>query len=73
MAAHVGEALHERRVLAEATKKGGGAEGCDIYGSRGGYAKALGSKMKNCVLCGTAIQKKSFLDGATYFCPRCQR
>jgi formamidopyrimidine-DNA glycosylase len=60
-------------VLAEATRKGGSADACDIYGRPGGYAKALGAKVKSCTVCGAPIQKKSFLGGATYYCPRCQK
>jgi formamidopyrimidine-DNA glycosylase len=62
-----------RGVLAEATKKGGSADSCDIYGRPGGYAKAVGARVKSCTVCGTPIAKKSFLGGATYYCPRCQR
>jgi formamidopyrimidine-DNA glycosylase len=62
-----------REVLAEATRKGGSADTCDIYGRPGGYVKAVGAKVKSCTVCGTPIEKKSFLGGATYYCPRCQR
>jgi formamidopyrimidine-DNA glycosylase len=62
-----------REVLAEATKKGGSADACDIHGRPGGYVKALGAKVKSCTVCRTPIQKKSFLGGATYYCPRCQK
>lgn len=62
-----------RSVLAEAARKGGSADACDIYGRPGGYAKALGAKVKSCTACGAPIAKKSFLGGATYYCPRCQK
>ncbi len=62
-----------RTVLAEATRLGGSADACDLYGRPGGYVKALGAKVKACTVCQGAIEKKSFLGGATYFCPRCQR
>jgi formamidopyrimidine-DNA glycosylase len=62
-----------RGVLAEATKKGGSADSCDIYGRPGRYVKALGARVKSCTVCRTPIAKKSFLGGATYYCPRCQR
>jgi formamidopyrimidine-DNA glycosylase len=62
-----------REVLADATKKGGSAASCDIYGRPGGYVKALGARVKSCTVCRTPIAKKSFLGGATYYCPRCQR
>ena len=62
-----------RGVLAQATKQGGSADCCDIYGQPGGYAKAVGAKVKSCTVCRTPIAKRSFLGGATYYCPRCQR
>jgi formamidopyrimidine-DNA glycosylase len=62
-----------REILAEATRKGGSADTCDIYGHPGGYVKAVGAKVKSCTVCRTPIGKKSFLGGATYYCPRCQK
>ncbi len=62
-----------RQVLAEATRKGGSADTCDIYGRPGGYVKDVGAKVKACRVCGTTIAKRSFLGGATYYCPRCQK
>jgi formamidopyrimidine-DNA glycosylase len=62
-----------REVLAEATRKGGSADACDIYGRPGGYVKAVGARVKSCTVCRTPIERKSFLGGATYYCPRCQR
>jgi formamidopyrimidine-DNA glycosylase len=62
-----------REVLAEATRKGGSADTCDIYGRPGGYVKLVGAKVKSCTVCRTPIGKKSFLGGATYYCPRCQK
>ena len=62
-----------RGVLAEATRKGGSANTCDIYGRPGRYVKAVGAKVKTCVACRTPIAKRSFLGGATYYCPRCQK
>ena len=62
-----------RGVLAEATRKGGSADACDIYGRPGRYVKALGAKVKACTVCRTPIAKRSFLGGATYYCPRCQK
>jgi len=60
-------------VLAEAARKGGSADTCDIHGRPGGYVKDVGAKVKACGVCGTAIAKRSFLGGATYYCPRCQK
>jgi formamidopyrimidine-DNA glycosylase len=62
-----------RGVLAQATRQGGSADCCDIYGQPGGYVKAVGARVKSCTVCRTPIAKRSFLGGATYYCPRCQR
>jgi formamidopyrimidine-DNA glycosylase len=62
-----------RDVLAQATKQGGSADCCDIYAEPGGYVKALGAKVKVCTVCRGPIAKRSFLGGATYYCPRCQK
>jgi formamidopyrimidine-DNA glycosylase len=62
-----------REVLAEATRQGGSADSCDIYARPGGYVKALGARVKSCTVCRTPIARKSFLGGATYYCPRCQK
>jgi formamidopyrimidine-DNA glycosylase len=62
-----------RDVLAEATRKGGSADSCDIYGQAGRYVKAVGAKVKACTVCRTPIVRRSFLGGATYYCPRCQK
>jgi formamidopyrimidine-DNA glycosylase len=62
-----------RGVLAEATRKGGSSDNCDIYGRPGRYVKAVGATVKSCTVCGAPIEKHSFLGGATYYCPRCQR
>jgi len=62
-----------RNVLAQATKQGGSADCCDIYGQPGGYVKAVGARVKSCTVCRTPIAKRSFPGGATYYCPRCQQ
>jgi formamidopyrimidine-DNA glycosylase len=62
-----------RAVLSEATRKAGSADCCDIYGRPGGYVKSVGARVKSCTVCGAPIAKKSFLGGATYYCPRCQK
>jgi formamidopyrimidine-DNA glycosylase len=61
-----------RGVLAEAVRKGGSAEACDIYGRPGRYVRSVGARVKACPVCGTPIARRSFLGGATYYCPRCQ-
>ncbi len=62
-----------RQVLSTAAKQGGSSDACDIYGRPGKYEKVLGARVKACTVCGTAIQKKTFLGGATYFCTHCQK
>lgn len=62
-----------RGVLAEAARKGGSADTCDIYGRPGRYVRAVGARVKACTACRTPIAKRSFLGGATYYCPRCQK
>ena len=63
-----------RKVLKEATDKGGKDEERDLYGQPGGYPRILNAKAKGkpCPVCGTKIEKIQFLGGASYFCPRCQ-
>jgi formamidopyrimidine-DNA glycosylase len=62
-----------RDVLRQATRRGGSADCCDIYGRPGRYVKAVGAKVKACTLCGGPIAKRSFLGGASYYCPHCQK
>ncbi|HXK08424.1 MAG TPA: DNA-formamidopyrimidine glycosylase family protein [Vicinamibacteria bacterium] len=62
-----------RGVLADATRMGGSADACDIYGRPGRYTKAVGARVEACTVCGTPIAKRSFLGGATRYCPRCQK
>ncbi len=62
-----------RSTLADAVKRGGSEDEKDIHGNPGGYRKMLGAKVRKCRVCGAGIQKKSFLGGATYWCPKCQR
>ena len=63
-----------RRVLKEATDKGGKDEERDLYGLPGGYSRILNAKAKGkpCPECGTTIDKIKYLGGASYFCPKCQ-
>lgn len=67
--------LHQaiRGVLEEAVRLGGSEDECDIHGRPGGYRKNLCARVHECRLCGTPIEKKAFLGGATYYCPRCQK
>lgn len=64
-----------RSVLAEMAEKSGRDTERDLYGNPGGYAKVLSgaSAGSPCPACGARIEKISFLGGASYFCPRCQK
>ncbi len=47
----------------------------DLYGASGGYRRALHSKTAGtpCDVCNTKIVKESYLGGAIYYCPSCQK
>jgi len=61
-------------TLAEMTKLGGRDTEKDLFGSAGGYRTLLSKNTvgKPCPICGTDIQKASYLGGAVYRCPMCQ-
>lgn len=72
----------KQRLLYEATKLtlrqaadlGGRDSERDLFNRPGGYRRILTSEAtgRPCPECGTAIEKISFLGGASYFCPKCQ-
>ena len=61
-------------TLAEMTRLGGRDTEKDLFGSAGGYRTLLSKNTvgKPCPVCGTDIQKVSYLGGAVYWCPMCQ-
>jgi len=61
-------------TLAEMTRLGGRDTEKDLFGSAGGYRTLLSKNTvgKPCPVCGTDIQKASYLGGAIYWCPMCQ-
>jgi formamidopyrimidine-DNA glycosylase len=63
------------KVMKEAVAAGGRDTERDLLGRPGGYRCTLDSRAagKPCPACGTAIEKVSYLGGACYFCPACQR
>jgi formamidopyrimidine-DNA glycosylase len=63
-----------RLTIAEAIAQGGRDTERDLYNAPGGYVRILDSRAvgRPCRECGAAIEKISFLGGASYFCPRCQ-
>ena len=62
------------RVIREATAKNGRDTERDLFDRPGYYRRVLDSRTvgQPCPRCGTAIEKISFLGGASYFCPSCQ-
>ena len=61
-------------TLAEMTRLGGRDTEKNLFGSAGGYRTLFNKNTvgKPCPVCGTDIQKTSYLGGAVYWCPRCQ-
>jgi formamidopyrimidine-DNA glycosylase len=69
-------ALHAamETVMRNAVQAGGRDTERGLHGRPGGYAVLLDTRTKGsaCTVCGTAIEKISFLGGSCYFCPQCQ-
>jgi formamidopyrimidine-DNA glycosylase len=63
-----------RDTLSEMVANGGRDSELDLFGQPGGYRRILHSKVVGhpCPICGTPIEKQSFLGGSVYFCPVCQ-
>jgi len=70
-------ALHDAiiKTVREVIARGGRSDELDLFGRPGGYERVMSAKTagKPCPKCGARIEKVSFLGGACYFCPRCQR
>lgn len=62
-------------VLRDMTDKGGRDTEKDIFGLPGGYQVKLSRNTvtSGCVQCGGSIVKESYLGGAIYYCPVCQK
>jgi len=62
-------------TIAEAIQFGGRYDEVDHFGNKGGYIRLMDSKTTDtpCIRCGTDIQKISYLGGACYLCPNCQK
>ena len=62
-------------TIKEAIELGGRYDEYDLYGNHGGYIRLMDSKTAGtpCINCGTVIQKISYLGGACYLCPNCQK
>ena len=69
--------LHQAilKTLKEAIRLGGRNDEFDLYGNRGRYVRLMDNRAAGhpCPECGTRIEKTSYLGGACYFCPSCQR
>ena len=63
-----------RKVMREATDRGGRDTERGLHDEPGGYVPILDSRAKGkpCPSCGTAIEKIRYLGGSCYFCPKCQ-
>ena len=64
-----------KHVLAAMTADGGRDTERDLFGRPGGYKTVLSKNTVGtpCPACGTIIRKGSYLGGAIYTCPGCQR
>jgi formamidopyrimidine-DNA glycosylase len=64
-----------KATLAEMVRQGGRDTERDLFGAPGGYVTRLSRNTvgRPCPRCGTAIVKESYLGGAVYACPTCQR
>ena len=62
-------------IIAEAIKLGGRYDEVDHFGNKGGYIRLMDNKTADtpCTRCGTNIKKISYLGGACYICPLCQK
>lgn len=63
-----------KSTLAEMAEKGGRDTEPDLFGEMGGYKTKCSKHTKGqpCMVCGTPIEKASFMGGSIYFCPTCQ-
>jgi formamidopyrimidine-DNA glycosylase len=71
------DAVYEavKNVLAEMTARGGRDTERDLFGRPGGYRTVLSKHTIEtpCPTCGNIIRKESYLGGAIYYCPGCQK
>jgi len=64
-----------KTTLADMARLGGRDTERDLFGAPGGYRTRLSRNTvgRPCPRCGTAIARESYLGGAVYVCPGCQR
>jgi len=63
-----------RTTVTKAIAANGRVTERDLFNQRGGYTPLLYTKTKGtpCTVCGTPIEKISYLGGSCYLCPTCQ-
>lgn len=63
-----------RETLGQMKKLGGRGNEHDLFDHPGGYAGILNNDRTGqpCPVCGTPIQRITYLGGASFFCPNCQ-
>ncbi len=63
-----------KNTLFEMARLGGRNTEKDLFGREGGYKTLLSKNTvgKPCTICGSIIEKSSYLGGAIYWCPDCQ-
>jgi len=62
-------------TVADVIAAGGRYDERDLFDEPGGYVRIMDAKAVACACpsCGTPIKKISYLGGACYFCPACQK
>lgn len=64
-----------RQTLGQMVEQGGRSVEHDLFDHPGGYAGILNNDHTGqpCPVCGTPIQRITYLGGASFFCPHCQK
>jgi formamidopyrimidine-DNA glycosylase len=64
-----------KSVLPAMAEQGGRDTERDLFGQPGGYKTILSKHTLGtpCPVCGSTIQKATYLGGSIYFCPACQK
>lgn len=64
-----------KTTLNDMRKEGGRDTERDLFGNMGGYRTRVSKNTAGqaCPVCGSTIQKQSYMGGSIYFCPGCQK
>ncbi len=64
-----------KTTLREMADCGGRDTERDLFGNEGGYLTRMSKNTvgKPCLVCGSLVQKESYMGGSIYFCPGCQK